>query len=292
MGAAHPAECVWDLRALLGEGPIWSAADRAVWFVDIKGKHIHRFDPASRSGRTWIAPSEPGFIAPIAGGGFVAGLKTGLQRFDPADGSFTLLAKIEDPALDNRLNDACVDREGRLWFGSMHDPEKNETGALYRYTGGPRAVAMDPGYCITNGPAVCPRGKTLYHIDTVRRIVYAFDLAADGTLSGKREFVRIDKPGAYPDGPVVDSEGCVWIGLYGGWALVRYSPDGELIGEIRLPVANVTKAAFGGKHLRTLYITTARKELSEPDLRQQPLAGNLFSAEVDVPGLPQNEVRL
>jgi sugar lactone lactonase YvrE len=284
--------CVWDVKAKLGEGPVWSAHEHAVWFVDIKGERIHRYCTVSGRTDSWTAPAQPGFLLPVSGGGFVAGLKSGLALFDPIERTFASLATIEDPALDNRLNDGHVDAQGRLWFGSMHDPEETKSGALYRLGADASIVRMDDGYCITNGPAISPDGRTLYHTDTLERVIWAFDLAADGGLSNKRLFTPIERPGAYPDGPVVDAEGCVITGLFGGWGLARYSPRGELLGRIELPVANVTKACFGGPDLKTLYITTAWKGLSDEDRANQPLAGGLFSVGVDVPGLPQNEVRL
>jgi len=271
---------------------MWSAAEQAVWFVDIKGKQIFCFDPASQQGRSWSAPAEPGFLLPVRGGGFIAGLKTGLHRFDPRSGRFTLVKTVEPEHLDNRLNDGYVDSAGRLWFGSMHDPESVQSGVLYRLDRDGNCVPRDTGYCITNGPAMSPDGKTLYHVDTLRQTIYAFDVAGDGMLSNKRVFVRIERPNVYPDGPVVDQEGCLWSGLFGGWGVARYSPRGELIEEIELPCANATKAAFGGDDLRTLYITTAWKGLDEAQRNAQPQAGGLFSVRVDTPGLPQHEVDL
>src|SRR5262245_26511777 len=125
--------CVWPVGACLGEGPTWSATEQAVWFVDIKRKQIHRFDARIEQGRSWDAPSEPGFLLPVQGGGFLAGLKTGLHRFDARSGDFTLVATVEPPHLENRLNDGYVDAQGRLWFGSMHDPETRRSGVLYRF---------------------------------------------------------------------------------------------------------------------------------------------------------------
>jgi sugar lactone lactonase YvrE len=282
-------ECVLRSACELGEGPVWRAADRSVWFVDIKGPRIHRFEPATGAAWSWQAPAQVGFIVPLADGRWIAGLKTGLHRFDPASGGFELLARIEDPALDNRLNDGCVDPKGRLWFGSMHDGETNLTGALYRYDAR-GVVRMDDGYCITNGPAVSPDGRLLYHTDTLKKVIYAFDLADDGSLSGKRVFARIEDGAGYPDGPVVDAEGCLWTGLYGGWGARRYSPAGKQIGFVRLPVANVTKIALGGPDLRTAYATTAWKGLSAAERAAQPLAGGLFAFAVDTPGAPQHDV--
>lgn len=287
---SSPVECVWPVGAELGEGPVWSAAEGALWFVDIKGRRVHRFDPAAGDRRSWDAPSNPGFLAPLAGGLWLAGLKTGLHLFDPSSGAFRLLHEVEPQAPDNRLNDGCVDRDGRLWFGSMHDLETDGTGVLYRLEPGGACRAQDAGYVITNGPAFSPDGTTAYHTDTLERVIYAFDLGVDGALTNKRVFARVER--GYPDGPAVDAEGCVWTALFGGWGLQRYAPDGRLIEHVALPVANVTKPAFGGEDLCTVYVTTAWKGLSAAERRDQPLAGGLFVFRTDVPGLPQREARV
>ncbi len=284
------AECAWSIQTECGEGPVWSAAEGAVWFVDIKGPRIHRFEPATGRKRSWEAPEAVGFLVPAAGGGFVCGLKSGLHRFDPQTGRFALIMTIEPPALDNRLNDGFVDPQGRLWFGSMHDAETERTGALYRLDDGPAVSRWDAGVCVTNGPAMSPNGRTLYHTDTFERVIYAYDVADDGALSSKRPFVRIERSEAYPDGMVVDVEGCLWVALFGGWGLDRYAPDGRMIGRIELPCANITKPAFAGDDLKTLYVTTAWMGLSPETRAAQPLAGGLFRVEVDTAGLPQNQV--
>ena len=282
-------ECVWPVAAELGEGPVWSAAEQAVWFVDIKGLAIHRFHPETGEKHTWPAPARIGFLLPTRAGWLIAGLKTGLHRFNPETGNFTLLHVVEPHAPNNRLNDGFVDSEGFLWFGSMDDNEEEPSGALYQLTSN-GCITRDPGYVVTNGPAECPRGRVLYHTDTLAGVIYAFDRARTGTLTNKRVFVRLPAGAGYPDGPCVDVDGCIWTGLFGGWGLNRYSPQGELLSTLKLPVANVTKAAFGGPDLRTLYITSARVGLDAAQREQQPLAGGLFRARVEVPGLPQGVV--
>ena len=288
MSTSEP-ECIWPLAAELGEGPVWSARERALWFVDIKQNRIHRFDTVSGESRTWEAPSPPGFVAPLAGGGFIVGLKSGLHRFDPQTGGFAHLHSVEPHQPGNRLNDAAVDSHGHLWFGSMHDAEEDPTGCLYRLER-EGARAMDTGYVITNGPAFSPDGRTLYHTDTLQKIIYAFDVGAAGALSHKRVFATIEEGAGYPDGPCVDCEGYVWTGLFAGWAVRRYAPDGRLCETVRFPCANVTKLAFGGLDLRTVYATTAWKGLSAEERAQQPLAGGFFCFHSDVAGLPQHEV--
>nr|WP_324291045.1 SMP-30/gluconolactonase/LRE family protein [Asticcacaulis sp. SL142] len=226
----------------------------------------------------------------------MVGCKSGLYLFEPKTGDFTLLTHIEPHLPGNRLNDGFVDSKGRLWFGSMDDNEANPTGALYRYDA--RGLKkMDDDYVITNGPAVSPDGKTLYHNDTLKKIIYAFDLDDDGEIAGKRVFARLDEAGhtpphgeGYMDGPVVDSAGNVWNALFFGWGVNCYAPDGRLIHKVKFPVSNVTKIAFGGRDLKTVYATTAAKGLSADDIAAQPLAGGLFSFEADISGQPQYEI--
>jgi D-xylonolactonase len=278
-------ECIWPLAAELGEGPLWW--NGALWFTDIKQDRIHRFDPGTGQGKSWEAPAAPGFLAPFRDGGFLVGAKLGLFRFDPDSGNLRFLEAIEPDRLGNRLNDGAVDPKGRLWFGSMDDAEKDASGVLYcLHPTGPKA--MDEGYVITNGPAFSPDGRILYHTDTLQKVIYRFDVSAEGALSGKRIFVRIEDGAGYPDGPTMDAEGCLWTGLFGGWAARRYAPDGALVGEVRFPVANVTKLAFAGT---IAYATTAWKGLDKAARSGQPLAGGLFRFEVKTPGLPQQAMR-
>lgn len=282
-------ECVWDVGAQLGEGPIWVVREKALWFTDIKKKKLHRFDPVAGKRDSFDAPAPPGFIVPLRGGNYIAGLKTGLHTFDPIKRTFELRHAVEPDRPGNRLNDAAVDWSGHLWFGSMDDAETEATGCLYRLEAdGPKAV--DCGYIITNGPAFSPDGKTLYHTDTLNRVIYAFDIAGGARLSDKRVFARIEDGAGFPDGPVVDTEGCVWTGLFAGWHVRRYSPRGEILAKVEFPCANITKIAFGGPRLTSVYATTAWKGLDAKARAEQPLAGALFRFEADVPGLVQHEV--
>ena len=285
MAATEP-KSVWNVAAELGEGPVWVARDKALWFTDIKKRKIHRYDPAAGDRQSWVAPEQVGFVLPAADGGFVAGLMSGLYRFDESTGRFTLIAGIEPERPNNRLNDGVVDPNGRLWFGTMDNGETAKTGAFYCFERGTVAAAGIGGIAITNGPALSPDGRILYFVDTRGGTIDAADVSGDGALGPPRPFARIDPAEGHPDGPTVDSEGCVWIGLYGGWEARRYSPAGELVDRVRFPVANITKIAFGGDDLRTVFATTARQLLSPTEIERQPQAGDLFEFRVDVPGLP------
>ena len=274
---------VYPLGATLGEGPVWTG-DR-LWLVDIKKRHVHRFDPASGELDSWDAPAQVGWVLPYAPGGLLAGLQTGVHRFDPETGRFTLLVDPEPDLPGNRLNDACVDRQGRLWFGTMDDGEVEPSGSVYRADA--RGVArIAGGIVIVNGPAVSPDGGTLYYTDTLAGIIHAARLDDEGEASDHREFVRIAADQGHPDGPSVDAEGHVWTGLYGGSGVRRYAPDGAVERSVRFPVSNLTKVAFGGPDLRTAYATSARHLLSDAKLRAEPQAGDIFAFDAGLAGLP------
>lgn len=285
-------ESVWRLGAELGEGPVWVGRDRALWFVDIKRRRIHRLEPASGARRSWDTPEQIGFLLPADGGGFVAGLQSGLHRFDERLGEFSLVAEVEGDLPGNRINDGVVDPAGRLWFGTMDNREQDSTGRFYRFENGRLAEAGLPQVCITNGPAVSPDGRTLYHVDTLAGLIHACELRPDGSLGASTPFAHIDPSEGFPDGPTVDAEGCVWIGLYSGWEARRYSPRGELIGRVRFPASNITKLAFGGEDMRTVYATSAQQGLAPDKLAAQPEAGSLFMFRADVPGVPTPSVKL
>lgn len=274
-------QSVASVGATLGEGPVWVASDQALWFVDIKAPAIHRFDPATGAVRRWDAPAQIGWVLQYQDGGMIAGLQTGLARFDPVSGAFASVVPVEPTLPGNRLNDATTGPDGRLWFGSMDDAEVAATGHIYRAD--TRGIArVVSGISITNGPALSSDGTRLYHHDTLGRRVFVSRIDGDGALHDTRIFAEIDQ--GYPDGPTVDAEGGLWVALYAGWGVRHYDPAGRLIETIRFPVANVTKIAFGGPALRTAYATTATKGLSPADRAAQPLAGDLFAFDPGVAG--------
>ncbi len=283
---------LWRGAATLGEGPAWDPALGVLWFVDIKQQRVHRYDPGAQAVTSWPAPAQVGWVLPSTGGTLVAGLQTGLARFDPETGEFTALAEVEPHLPGNRLNDATVARDGTIWFGSMDDGERAITGRVHRWDGERVATTAIAPVAITNGPGIAPDGATLYHVDTLGGIIHAVPLDADGQVGAARTFVTIDPADGHPDGVTVDSAGNVWVGLWGGWCARCYAPDGTLRQEVRLPAANVTKIALGGPNLTTAFATTARKGLDDAALAGQPDAGGLFAFEVEVPGQPLTLARV
>ena len=272
------------VQAMLGEGPVWVGRDAALWFVDIKRHYIHRVDPATGAAHRWDAPDQVGWVLPAADGGMIAGLKTGLHRFDPADGSFAFIARPEGDAAGNRLNDAATDGAGRIWFGTMDDAESDASGHLYRFAAGAITDSGLPPVCITNGPAIGADG-TLYHTDTLGKTIWRATIDENGRLGPAERFVTIEDGAGHPDGSVVDADGCLWVALWGGWGVRRYDPSGRLMGKVDLPASNITKIAFGGDGLRTAFATSARKGLDAAALADQPEAGNVFAFDPGVAGL-------
>ncbi|MBC2667298.1 SMP-30/gluconolactonase/LRE family protein [Novosphingobium flavum] len=276
---------VWALGAALGEGPVWVEQGAALWFVDIKAPAIHRFTPGTGEQRTWAAPAQVGWVLPAEGGGMVAGMQTGVHRFDPATGAFSLIAAPEAHLPGNRLNDATVASDGAIWFGSMDDSEQSDTGRIYRLDADGAVDTGLPPVSVTNGPAFSLDGRTLYHHDTLGQTIWA-STVEDGRVTDTRLFAAIEEGAGYPDGPVVDAEGCLWVSLFRGWGVRRYDPAGRLMATVPFPVANITKIAFGGPDLATAYATTAAKGLSAAELAAQPLAGALFAFDAGVAGPP------
>ncbi|MBB5746387.1 SMP-30/gluconolactonase/LRE family protein [Brevundimonas variabilis] len=281
-------ELIWDLRAELGEGPVWVARDRAVWFVDIKGRRLHRYGVDDGSTSSWDTPDQTGFALPAEDGTMVCGVRGGLQTFDPLTGRFTPLIAVEADRPQNRINDGFVAPDGSLWFGTMDDSEATLSGALYRYAEGV-LTRHDDGYRVTNGPAMSPDGRTLYHNDTTQRGVYAFD-HEDGILSRKRLFAETS--GGFADGLCIDSLGVVHVGLFNGSGIARFAPTGEVLPGIAFPARTVTKAAFGDDDLKTLYCTTAWLGQDAATRSSEPALGGLYRLRVETPGLPQAFVRL
>jgi sugar lactone lactonase YvrE len=280
-------KCVWEEPAILGEGPLWVARENAVYWVDIFSKKLHRYGPADGVRRTWTFETEVTSLAERQQGGLVGTVRDGFAFIHLETNTVEPVALPEADIPGNRFNDGKVDGNGRYWAGSMDDGEKLASGSLYRLDGDLSLHKMDENYSIPNGPTFSLDGKTLYHTDTAKRIIYAFDFSKDGAISDKRIFVQLEaEEEGYPDGMTVDSENCIWLAHFAGSRITRYSPEGEVLNVIAMPVPNITSCTFAGPDLETLYITTARHLLSDEDIRKYPLSGSLFSCKPGVTGLP------
>jgi xylono-1,5-lactonase len=284
MSADSNVQCVADVHAVLGEGPVWVAREAALYWLDIKGRKIFRLDSGGEL-TEWPTPLRVGSLAPRKSGGFIAGTEDGIAIVDPAGDRFELVARPEEHLPDNRFNDGKVDRRGRFWAGTMDDLEKQATGTLYCIDGDLDWVVADQGYKVTNGPAFSPSGEVMYHNDSARQVTYAFDMDAAGKAANRRVFLQFREGDGYPDGMTVDRDGCLWIAFWDGGCIRRFSPQGEWLETVEMPVARPTSCAFGGRDLDRLYVTSASIGLDEAALQLQPKAGGLFMITPGVRGL-------
>lgn len=280
------ATCLLDGKFDLSESPVWDAARQRLWFVDINAPALHRLDPASGALETWPMPAAIGSIALDTAGKVIAARRDGIWRFAPNEATESLLAR--SPLENARFNDGRCDRQGRFWVGGMNDDRQPET-ALYRLDGDRLSRQGLVGSIATsNGLAWSPDGATMYHADTPTCCVHAYDYdAATGTIANRRLFLDLRESAERPDGATVDSAGNYWVAFYGAAKVVQFSPAGERLREVHLPVKAPTMPCFGGTDMKTLYITTARQKHTDDELKKMPLAGGIFSIRVDVPGLPE-----
>lgn len=267
-------------RATLGEGPCWDPASESLYWTDIPAHQVHCLAGDGRH-TAWQAGQPVGAIVPRAAGGLLLAARDGFLALDPGTGLLTMLAHVEQHLPENRMNDGACDRAGRFFAGTMAEDEAPGAGALYRLDPGHHVTRLLAGTSISNGIGWSPDERRMYYIDSPTHRVDAFDYEpVTGAISNRRVFVSVGHGGVMPDGLTVDSEGFVWVALWGGGALQRYSPDGSLRLTIDVPAVNVTSCAFGGRDLDILYITTAAGPGGP--------GGALFACEVGVTGLPAN----
>jgi sugar lactone lactonase YvrE len=285
---------VLHTECTLGEGALWDAERKLVWFVDIKQHHVWHYDPATGSNARATAPDQVGWVLPAENGLLLCGLKEGLWTFDPETQKFARLRDVPGEPATNRNNDACTDPRGRVWLGTMDDGEKADTGRFYLFDRG-QVTPMGPDHVsITNGPAVNREGTKVYFTDTLGQKIMVGALNDDGSLGELFLFAdtKAHFPDAYPDGPVCDAEGYLWTGLYAGDRIARFAPDGSLDTTVPMPTSNLTKLCFGGPDLKTVYVTSARAGLSVEKLAAQPLAGSLLAFDAPVAGFNAARVKL
>jgi sugar lactone lactonase YvrE len=280
-------ELVLDVKAELGEGPVWDAERERLIFVDIMRGHVHEFDPATGQDRILEVGQPVSAVAPTTRGDWVIAAQGGFYRLNPDSGRVVLLTAVEADLPDNRMNDGYVDSHGRFWAGTMSMVKRRRAGSLYRLDPDGTVTRHITGVTTSNGIDWSLDGRLMYFVDTgINRVdVFDFD-EVRGEISGRRPFTYVPTLAGKPDGLIVDAEGYVWLGLWSGGALHRYTPDGRLDRVVKLPVSLVTKCAFGGPNLEDLYITTAWIGLKEEQRPGQPTAGGLYRLRPGVRGRP------
>jgi len=276
-------DCVLDAGAALGECPTWSGEEAVLYWVDIEGMAVNRFDPATGTNVARAVPGKVGAIAIRGEGELLAAVGTELGMLDFATGDYEPWKQVEPGDTGNRLNDGRCDPAGRFWVGSMYDPTsaRIRSGHLHRADPSGDQLTLLDDVGVANGLAFSPDGTTMYFADTFDRTVWAFDYdVATGTPSNRRIFLEMgDLPGK-PDGACVDEEGGYWLACVRGGAVIRVLPSGEVERRIELPVSAPTMPAFGGPDLDVLYITSIGAE-------DEPLSGSLLAIHPGVRGLPE-----
>lgn len=279
-------EHLLPVQDVAGETPMWIPEEQALYWIDLGDPKVHRYDPADGQTREWSLDVPITALARRSKGQWILAAKTGLYFWDQEENRCEFIA---DPEADNpalRFNDGAIDPRGRFLIGTLNEQDLNAPdGALYRLDPDLGIQKLDTGYAVANGIGFSPDGSTLYVTDMFHGKILAYDYDVEaGTLAGRRTFADVPGEVGLPDGLIVDRDGFIWSAHWGGWRVTRYDPEGKIEREVKLPVANVTCMAFGGRDLNVLYITTAWFMLSDEERAAQPKAGDLFRVETDVRG--------
>lgn len=278
----------YETKAELGEGAFWNHETQRFYWVDILGKQLHIFDPATKINKSFPTPSMIGTVVPQTDSTAVVALLDGIYMMNTNNGELEVLSNIEKDVTMNRFNDGKCDPLGNLWVGSLNMPQDQATGKLYKVAPDGTATEMLDNITISNGIVWTQDAKTMYYIDTPTAKIRAFDFdPATATISNERTAVEVPESLGFPDGMAIDAEDKLWVGMWNGNAVVRFDPEtGEMMSKIPIPAHNVTACAFGGRDLDILYITTASVDMTHDEQQGYPQAGSLFSVRPGVKGVP------
>ena len=275
----------------LGEGPVWDVHRNGLWWVDIIEQQVYFAEAAGAPLQQWTMPEPVGFVLPRANGQLWAGLQSGLHLLTLSSSQTFCLQRlnyINTDAPSIRFNDATLDGNGNLYAATMDMQTQQPLGSIIRYALNPDGqhlseTVLTNGFIVANGPAVSPDGQTLYMLESAghpgrSKGVWRASISTDGRLN--EEILWLDWPyeGA-PDGGTTDPAGNLWLGHYGGDTIRQYSPGGQLVQAIRLPVVNPTKVAIHPDG--TLFVTSARQGASSQQLAEYPLTGSVLKIRID-----------
>jgi sugar lactone lactonase YvrE len=283
-------EHVLEVRNVIGEGPVWHSQEGCLYWVNfIEQFQVLRFSPQTRRVETFETGIPVMALAIRKAGGFIAATSKGISTWDIQRRSFAPLCDPLAGRAGFRYNDAATDSQGRFWVGTLNDANpRGPDGELFCVQGDGSSQLMDKDITVSNGIGWSPDQSIMYFTDSFRYCIYAYDyVAKTGAISNRRIFVQTPPEAGIPDGLTVDSEGFVWSAYCGGWKVVRYTPQGQVDREYKLPVANPTSCAFGGKRLDELYITSASLGLSKEDKERYPLSGDLFCLKAGITGMDE-----
>lgn len=249
---AETVERVLESNDLLGECPVWDERMHALWWVDIHGKALKRYDGTHVT--VMPMPEQPGSIALRRAGGLLVAMQSGVFLLGKREPK--LMVRPAEHEAGMRFNDGRCDRAGRFWVGTLEDPDHPPRGVLYRVEADGRATAMRSAIRVPNSIAWSPDGGTMYFADSPRHKIWAYDYDVQTGKTANERIFATPHPG-FPDGSCVDADGCLWNAEWAASRVVRYTPAGKIDRVIAVPAKNPTCCAFGGTRLDTLYITSA-----------------------------------
>jgi L-arabinonolactonase len=279
------AELVLDCRNEHGEGVLWNAFDRRVWWTDIHGRRLWAYDPANHAAESFDAPDRICCFAPRRDGSLVAAFADGFAFFDPKTGRRDDIAAFEPELPQTRLNDGRTDRQGNFIAGGMDEKDFEPISSVWLLDVDLKLTRLFGSVRCANSTCFSPDGRTMYFADSPECEIVAFDYTAGIGVGEKRAVARLPRDRGVPDGSCVDAEGCIWNAVWEGYRVERFSPDGRLDLTIEVPVQKPTCVAFGGADLDTLFITTSRLGTSTAILDREPNSGGLFAVRPGVKGL-------
>ncbi len=282
------ADLEYRIPSSLGEGAFWNYKTQELYWIDIEGKQLHMYHPATKKNRTIQMPSKIGTVVPSEKeGNAIVALSDGIYMVNLNTHTLELLSDVEATVIENRFNDGKCDPNGNLWVGSMHLEQNQANAKLYKVAADGTTEAMLDQVTISNGIVWTKDGKTMYYIDTPTGVIRAFDFSLeDSTISNERIAVKVNPKYGYPDGMAIDENDMLWVGMWNGNAVIQFDPKtGEFISKIEVPAHNVTSCAFGGENLEILYITSASIDMNLEEHKKYPLAGSVFKVNPGVKGV-------
>jgi sugar lactone lactonase YvrE len=288
--AINEVTVAYKIDSKLGEGAIWNHDTNELYWIDIEGKLLHIFNPKSNQNRSFPTASHIGTVVPKENDEALIALADGIYTINLKTGETTIFSDMKEELIGCRLNDGKCDPSGRLWVGSMNWQQKKGKAKLFNIKKDGVVTTKIDSVTISNGIVWTKNKKTMYYIDTPTSQIKAYDYNnTSGDISNERVVVEIPEELGFPDGMTIDAEDMVWAGMWNGNAVIRFNPKtGEILQKVEIPAHNVTSCAFGGENLETLYVTTAKIDMTNEELEKYPLAGSVFKVNPGVKGVKSN----
>ena len=283
---------IWKAKTILGEGTLWVPSQNSIYFVDIKKKNIFILNTKSKKKKIIKVNKEIGFLSHIKKNVFVLGLKSELRFVNLKSKKIIKSIKIEKDKPLNRINDGKTDFLGRLWFGTMDNPERRiRNGSLYCLDKKLTLHKVDTNYYITNGP-VFINNDTFLHTDSRRKIIFRIKINKNFKIIKKKKFIKFSKKDGSPDGMTIDSRKNIWICHFGGACITVYNLKGKRINKIKLPAKNITNCTFGGVNKNEIFVTSALKGMKKNEIKKFNLSGSLFNIKTNIKGVVSKSFKI